>query len=94
MKPVKFKEANAVFAKNQPEYVSLPAYYSRDEDGHVISCWKLSFIERMRVLFTGKIWHDSLTFDRPLQPIFFTTLKKEIEQLTFLEKEFENKCKQ
>ena len=66
MKPIKFKEANLVLAENQPEYLTLPAW--RGGDGTVISCWKLTRRERMKLLFTGRIWLRTLTFHKPLQP--------------------------
>lgn len=66
MKPIEFKQQNITFAKDQPEYLPLPAY--RDEEGQVISCWGLSFYERIIILFTGKFWFRQLTFNDPLQP--------------------------
>jgi len=66
MKPIKFKEANATFAENQPEYLPLPAH--RAKDGQVISCWQLTISERLKLLFSGKIWLRQLTFNQLLQP--------------------------
>jgi hypothetical protein len=66
MKPIKFPEANTTFAKDQKQYLPLPAY--RDRTGLVVSCWHLSLVERLRVLFTGRIWLQQHTFTRPLQP--------------------------
>lgn len=66
MKPINFPESNIVFAKNQKEYLPLPAFKS--DKGDVISLWQLSFIERIKVLFTGKLWLYVLTFNSPLQP--------------------------
>ena len=54
MKPIEFPEQNVVYAKDQPEYVPLPAY--RTNDGEVVFCMSLSLTERLRVLFSGKIW--------------------------------------
>lgn len=78
MKPIKFKEQNVVFAENQPEYLPLPAFKAGDDNGTVVFCMKLSFIERVRLLFTGKLWCSLLTFNKPLTPSFFTTRKTEI----------------
>jgi hypothetical protein len=77
MKIKEFKEQNIVFAKNQPEYRPLPALKLNTPDGQVVSCWGLSFRERIRVLFTGKIWVSLLTYNRPLQPQFISTKKSE-----------------
>jgi len=69
MKPMSFKEQNIVFAKDQPPYLPLPAWRSlEDEKGVVISCWGMSFMERIRILCTGKIWVSLLTFNKPLTP--------------------------
>lgn len=78
MKPVTFKEQNCTFAENQPEYLSLPALKFDTKEGEVVSCWKLSFIERMRILFTGKLWVGLCTFGKPLTPSYFTTKKSEL----------------
>ena len=50
MKPTNFPEANTVFAKDQPEYQPLPAFKADTPEGEVVTCWKLSFRERLRVL--------------------------------------------
>lgn len=66
MKPIEFPEQNCIFAKDQPEYLPLPVH--KTESGECISCWKLSFRERLSVLFLGVIWWRQLTFNHPLQP--------------------------
>jgi len=78
MSPIKFKEQNVVYAENQPEYLPLPAFKNESPQGEVISCWQLSFIERMRILFTGKLWVCLLSFNKPLTPSFFSTKKSEL----------------
>lgn len=78
MKPINFKEQNIVYAKNQKEYQPLPAFKSDGQQGEVISCWKLSIIERLRILFIGKLWVCLLSFNKPLTPSFFTTRKSEV----------------
>lgn len=80
MKPIPFKEQNMVIAKDQPEYVPLPAFKANTPEGQVVSCWQLSFGERLRILFTGKLWVCLLTFNKPLTPSFFTTKKSEVLQ--------------
>ena len=66
MKPIDFKGRNRVFAKDQPEYGQLPAH--KTHGGLVTSCWKMSFKERLKVLMTGEVWLQLLTFNQPLQP--------------------------
>ena len=67
MEILRFNECNVTYAKDQPEYLQLPAM--RKEDGEIVTCWKPSIIERIKILFTGKIWLNILTFNKPLQPL-------------------------
>jgi hypothetical protein len=75
MKPVYFPEHNTVYAKDQPEYLPLPAY--RDECGNVTSCWQMTWKERLRILFFGKVYFSVMTFGQPLQPQLPATTFKE-----------------
>ena len=78
MKPIKFKEQNCTFAENQPEYIPLPAYKVDEPEGRIISCWQLSFRERLRILFTGHLWVSLMMFGKPLTPSYFTTKKSDL----------------
>ncbi len=78
MKPIKFKGQNVTFAENQPEYQPLPAFKNDGPQGEVISCWQLSFRERLRIFFTGKLWVSLLSFNQPLTPSYFTTKKSDV----------------
>ena len=78
MKPKKFKEVNIEFAKDQPEYETLPAFRSSEPNGEVITCWNLTFGERLRILFKGEIWLSLLTFNKPLTPSFMTTKRGDL----------------
>lgn len=72
MKPVEFPQQNTVFAKDQPEYLPLPAY--RTPDGQeVTACWAMSLRERLRVLLSGRVYVTLLTFGRPLTPSIVST---------------------
>ena len=75
MKPVNFPESNVVFAKDQPQYLQLPAYKQPDGSFKIITCWRLSLKERLQVLFKGNLWISVMTFNSPLQPILPTTDK-------------------
>jgi len=76
MKLEYFKEHNVVFAKGQPQYIPLPAHrFPNDEQGMIAFCWGLGFWERVWILFSGKIWHQVLTFNRPLQPQMLSAQK-------------------
>ena len=72
MKPVKFRGSNCVYAENQKEYLPLPAYRHDDDWGRVTSCWKLGLRERIKVLFTGRIYSTLMSFNKPLTPQLLT----------------------
>ena len=65
MKPITFPEQTIVWAKDQPPYLPLPAY---TDEKQTISCWQLSWRERIRVLLFGRLWLRQLNFGAPLQP--------------------------
>ncbi len=65
-----------IYAKDQPEYLQLPAL--KFDDGLVVSKWKLSFVERIKILFTGNIFLGLLTFNKPLQPIKLSLSANEV----------------
>ena len=64
-------------AKHQGEYRTLHAI-NIDCGTHLrtVVCWKLSWRARLRLLFTGTLWH-SIMRDGPLQPILITTRKSD-----------------
>jgi hypothetical protein len=63
---VEFPEQTVVIAKDQPEYLPLPAHV--DAGGVVTCCWQLTEDELEQVLVTGRIWHQIHTHGKPLQP--------------------------
>ena len=69
MIPVEFNECNVIYAKEQSEYIPLPACKI---EGLVITCWELSTDEIEKITSTGKLWISMLTFNHPLQPILPT----------------------
>ncbi len=78
MEPIKFKEQNCTFAKDQPEYRPLPAMKDDGPEGQVVSCWELSFKERIKILFTGKMWMSLMMFGKPLTPSIISVHKWEV----------------
>ncbi len=78
MKPVEFKHQNIVFAKDQPEYQQLPALRLDTPEGEVISCWRLSFKERLQVLVLGRVWLSLMSFNKPLTPSFLAVNRKDV----------------
>jgi len=77
MKVIDFPESNFVFAKDQLEYLQLPAYVDEKSiiAGRVVCCWHLSLKERVLILFKGIIWQEMLTFKHPVQPQRLTVKK-------------------
>ncbi len=67
MKPVTFKGQTTTYAKDQDQYMDLPAHLTAD--GEVTSCWRGSLWERLLFIVTGKMWVTMLTFNKPLQPL-------------------------
>jgi len=78
MTPIPFTEETTEYAKDQEEYKTLPCH--RDSDGTVTICWKLDLWERIKLLLTGRLWHQILTFNNPLQPQLLLIFKPEIEE--------------
>jgi hypothetical protein len=65
MTPIEFPQQTIVWAKNQPPYLPLPAY---TDDRETISCWQLTWRERLKVLCFGCLWLRQMNFGSPLQP--------------------------
>ena len=77
MKAIKFKECNTEIGKNQEEYLTLPSLYDK-KNGIVVSCYKLSFKDMIKILFTRKIWVSIMVFNGPLQPQMLSVNKKQV----------------
>lgn len=76
MTPVKFAECNTEFARDQAQYRVLYGHMNyADPAGKATFCWRLSFRQRLRVLLTGVVWHQVMTFKAPLQPQLLLTYK-------------------
>ena len=72
MKPITpivpgFDMPTVVYAKDQPQYIPLPAY--RTDDGMVVTRWRGTWKERLRFLLFGDLWLSMLTYNQPLQPV-------------------------
>lgn len=75
--PFGFKGHNKVIAEEQPAYIPLPAHVT--DSGRVTCCWKIGLWNRVKLLFTGKVWLVLLTFNDPLQPHHILTDKPVLE---------------
>jgi hypothetical protein len=58
MKGIQYKQANTVLLGGRPDVYDLPIFRFQYSDGQeaIESCWQMSFRERLRALFTGKIY--------------------------------------
>jgi hypothetical protein len=78
MTAVKFKEQNITFTEpdgmTDKECGSLPAYKN---DAQIVSCWKLSLIERITILFSGIMWLGICGHCQP--PIYMTVTSPFVE---------------
>lgn len=75
MNPITFEQSNRIIRKPTPQYLHLPDIPVHvDQDGCFTSCWQLSWAERLRLLFTGKLWLTLLTFNTKVQPCRPTTV--------------------
>ena len=68
LKPVRFKGYNVEYAKDQPEYLPLPGFKTGEPPYELVTCWKGNFWDRIRFLFTGRVWIEYWTFNKDLQP--------------------------
>lgn len=66
MTPASFPEQTVIFAKDQPQYLALPAHVSAH--GVVTTCWEFSVEELCVLLKTKRIWLQTLTYGQALQP--------------------------
>jgi hypothetical protein len=55
MTPTQFPQANTNFTapESMPDCGDLPTFRG---SGQIISCWKMSWKERLKALITGKVW--------------------------------------
>lgn len=80
---IEFPEQTVVYAKDQPEYLPLPAHrFKNDPQGRIAFCWKLNWRERFVALWRGTLWHQVLTFNQPLQPQMLGVVKPDMEVLS------------
>jgi hypothetical protein len=58
-----------VLAEDQPQYISLPALVSEFHQGRLTTRWSLTWRERWKLLRTGTLFIQVLTFGEPLMPL-------------------------
>lgn len=62
-----YADREAVYAKNQPEYIPLPVI--RSSEGVVLSRWKITESERQAVSEGADVFLSVWTFNRSLRPV-------------------------
>jgi hypothetical protein len=60
-----------VLAKDQPQYIPLPAvpYADQHEQIRVLTRWRLTDEERAAIANGVDLWLELMTFGEPLQPV-------------------------
>ena len=75
MKPIEFTEQNSTM-HGSGEVEDLPTYRG---EGKVLSCWAMSWKERLSVLFYGKVWLCVLGYTQP--PVWMSVEKSPFEEV-------------
>ena len=70
MEQVYFKEANNSLGAVGKKPV--PAYTNGDQN-FVVTCWRMSFWERVRALFLGHVWVCTIANPKNVQPSVLST---------------------
>lgn len=73
----------SIYAETQPEYQNFPLF--KYPDGDVLSRWRLTWKERIKILFTGNVYLYVSTFNRSLQPIMLQVDKPKMDPLRCLQ---------
>lgn len=66
-----------VIAKDQPPYTPISAVIV--DSATILTRWKLSWWERLVVLFRGDVYLYVMTFGKPLQPSAMQATRPEIK---------------
>lgn len=64
MKSINFRGTNKVFGEG-----SSNPLHTYKGNGEVVTCWKFSFMERVKLLVRGKLYITAKTFSKPPQPL-------------------------
>lgn len=76
--PVLVGCAEIVIAKDQPPYTPISAVVV--DSATILTRWRLSWWERLIVLFRGDVYLYVMTFGKPLQPLAMQAAKPQIER--------------
>jgi len=71
MKPSKFRESTGILSGSSEAWIEdLPVFKDRQK---CISLWRMSLQERLKALFTGKVWCHVYSGDRTQPPVYLGT---------------------
>lgn len=73
MTAVDFPGANLRLGEHQEEYQTLPAAVTAD--GIIVTCWRPTFWECVKLLWTRRVWLHTMTHFRPFQPVILSAHK-------------------
>lgn len=71
-----------VIAKDQPEYIPLPAIVLDGPERKIVTRWELDDEDRARLAAGGSVYLSVWTFGAHLQPIELTTIEPQLQMLT------------
>jgi hypothetical protein len=77
MHPINFHSEEFILKGKEPHIDNmpvLPVHYGSSFG--LISCWQLSFLERLRLLFFGRLFLVALGIKHP--PVYLTTYPNEV----------------
>lgn len=77
MKAVRFPECNTVFAEGNEDHETY-AFVDNSKKGNkdIVSCYRLSFLERLLVMVTGRMWVNITSFNGKLHPMRLSIIKQ------------------
>jgi len=76
MKALEFAErTHYIQAKGRRD---VPILKIKEKSGRVVLCMGFNFMERLRVLFLGRIFVCHITHNKPLQPTSYTTRRDDL----------------
>lgn len=83
MNLVEFKEQTDTYRfkvkeSDRNDFQDIPMLYDKGKLGLHIFCLKASFMDRLRILFKGRIYGSVVSQHKPLMPIKYSVRKKDL----------------
>ena len=79
MNSVKFPECNTVYAEGDRDY-QTHSFVDNSLRGNknIVSCYRLTRLERLWVLITGRVWVNIASGDGKLRPMYLSVVKRDV----------------